>query len=96
MADKTSSKAGSRSTPGGIGSGGEKSQTEDQKRTKRRRFYASIMKREIGKAQKARNFNQVRISVQVFVLCSSNKNKQRTHRRKYNLFTESDTRELIS
>ena len=65
MADKTSSKAGSRSTPGGIGSGGEKSQTEDQKRTKRRRFYASIMKREIGKAQKARNFNQVRISVQV-------------------------------
>ena len=94
MADKTSSKAGSRSTPGGIGSGGEKSQTEDQKRTKRRRFYASIMKREIGKAQKARNFNQVRISVQV--LCSSNKNRQRTHRRKYNLFAESDKRELIS
>ena len=65
MADRSSSKAGSRSTSGGIGSGGEKLQTEDQKRTKRRRFYASIMKREIGKAQKARNYNQVSLSIKV-------------------------------
>ena len=56
---KSSSKAASRSTPcdPGLETGGEKLKTEDQKRTKRRRFYALILKREIGKAQKARNYN---------------------------------------
>ena len=59
-AEKSFSKAASRSTPCDPGTGGDKLKTEDQKRSKRRRFYASIMKREIGKAQKARNYNQVR------------------------------------
>ena len=57
-AAKSSSQSGSKSVSSG-GSGGDKLHTEDQKKIKRRRFYTSIMKREIGKAQKARNFNQV-------------------------------------
>ena len=54
---KSSSQSGSKS----VSSGGDKLHTEDQRKIKRRRFYTSIMKREIGKAHKARNFNQASI-----------------------------------
>ena len=59
-AAKSSSQSGSKSVSSG-GSGADKLHTEDQRKIKRRRFYTSIMKREIGKAQKARNFNQASI-----------------------------------
>ena len=59
----TSSKGASRGTSRGSSPGGRKSKKErpttiDQLNSRRRKLYAAILKKEISKGQKARNFNQ--------------------------------------
>jgi hypothetical protein len=58
-----SSKGASRGTSRGSSPGGRKSKKErpttiDQLNSRRRKLYAAILKKEISKGQKARNFNQ--------------------------------------
>ena len=59
----TSSKGASRGTSRGSSPGGRKSKKErpttiDQLNSRRRKLYAAILKKEISKGQKARNFKE--------------------------------------